>query len=221
MFQLIISIVLCGQFGGLSEEIAEWNGAKKLSLSPIPPGMDYASATAGTTDPDGLREGDLARLARWNYEVLSVVDDKNVLLQLGVKRRLWLQGYDTAGLVNDEKVRILDWVVCIGTKTYTTVAGSKDQVLAVRMLSEEDHRDLMKKRAEEAAEQAERDRLAKFRVLKSASGKHEINAIFVKYLGGRIFLETIEGRELTVTFADLDDESADFIRGEIKSRRNR
>jgi hypothetical protein len=125
--------------------------------------------------PEDLTVGTAGVFAKYDaiaeFRVISVADESNLIVEydhriegaLGADGRapaptkhhyisLWLKGFSTKGVVDDDKVTI-PWVVNVtGTKKYTTGAGTTSTVLLI-----EPHQETDKERqAREAAAQEER-----------------------------------------------------------------
>lgn len=191
----------------MHERIA-WNEAKKLSRRK---GVDFPRRDVESLRNNELQPETVGWIVGWPLRVLDVLDDENCLLISRSRGTLWLTGYDTEGLVDEESVRVYDPVKMVGTKEYQAVSGGTRRVKQIRMLNAEEEREWL-------AEQEEAERLDEYPEWTSSVGS-TVRAKFLRYVGGRVLLETIEGRELRLRLSDFADESADRLRELIQEAR--
>lgn len=177
----------------IDQEIA-WNAATKLTNDPTQRTFPYPQSG---TDPGSMKTGDKVELAYWNFKVLEVIDNSNLLISLGTKTVLWVEQCPTKDLATDQPVRIVDRCTVTGTKTYETAAGTSRTVKVIRMPTADE---LKKEReAEEAAakEKARQEEEAKFHVWHSKAGT-EVTAKLVGWKASKVELETKEGKRIFV-----------------------
>jgi hypothetical protein len=84
-----------------------------------------------------FKEGNYGSLKEMELRVVQVVDGSNVMVRTRDKRVIWISGFSTAGLVEDELVAGAPLVICTGRKHYTTASGSKTNVWVVEPLEVE------------------------------------------------------------------------------------
>ena len=84
-----------------------------------------------------FKEGNYGSLKETELRVVQVVDGTNVMVQTRDKRVIWINGFSTAGLVDDELVAGAPLVICTGKKQYTTASGTKTNVWVVEPLEVE------------------------------------------------------------------------------------
>lgn len=214
--QLAHKLKIEGQNRSIEAEFA-WRSAKKLTITNRSPGPQPVQGESMNIDT--MEEGDVGMLSYWRLKVVSIIDDKNVLLDLldldlGTTKTIWLEGYPTTGLVDGESVRIIDLVQATGTKSYKTVVGGSRTVKSVKMLPPEEQKKIEK--AEADAIQKTLD--ARYEKYHSSVGT-TVEAIFLRYKTGRIELETKDGRILKLPFSAFSKESADKLREKIKTSR--
>lgn len=99
-----------------------------------PPLLDFAS----------MKPGDFGVLSRgqWRFDrgnVLQVIDDKNLIARVfgdGAEFRFWLSNASTAGIVDGSALDVSGFFECVGTKQYSTVAGSTLTIHHLRRVEE-------------------------------------------------------------------------------------
>jgi hypothetical protein len=84
-----------------------------------------------------FKEGNYGSLKEIELRVVQVVDGSNVMVKMRDKRVIWISGFSTAGLVEDELVVGAPLVICTGKKQYTTASGAKTTVFVVEPLDVE------------------------------------------------------------------------------------
>lgn len=119
-------------------ERAAFEDGKKLSVNPKtkPVRMDETECLSPTT----LEEGQTGHFSYWQLKVLSVVDNNNVLLNIG-NTTLWLEDFKTTGLVDGQIVFVIDPIVVGKVKKYQTAAGSSKSVRSFKLLSEKEQKE--------------------------------------------------------------------------------
>jgi hypothetical protein len=180
-----------------------WRDAKKISLlEPIP---DIPQPQQHESlDLDTLQRGEIGKLSYWNFKVADIVDEQNVILILGSKKRIWLEGYPTSDFVDDQSVRIIDYIEVIGTKSYNTVAGSKATIWAVKLLPKEETAKRMAEDLERAAE------AAKYRQWKSKNGD-TVTGKFLDYKNSKITIEQRDGKKVSIRMSALTAEEREVV----------
>lgn len=151
MRTLVLLLVFSGFCSGQDalEEEARWNVATKLTNDPTQ--KDLPRPTSGS-DTDTMKSGDVVQLGYWNFRVLNIIDDQNMLLILGSKTVIWVEGYPTKDLATDQPVRLVGDCKVVGTKQYTTAGGSSRTVKVVKMPTAEEIRKLREQAEAEAKE---------------------------------------------------------------------
>ncbi len=218
----------------LAEEERAWRNSTKLTvvdkLPDEPRGQEQC-----LPPPDQLRDKTLGYLEYWQFEVMQVVGPNDVLLQMDNPSMppIWLTGYATNALADGEKVRLVGLIEVTGTKAYESVAGARKTVRVVQFVTAE--KSAAFEAAAEAEAEAERtageaaakakaeaERIAAedklFRTWKSANGKFSVEAMFVKFEKGRVYLEKRNGTSINVSPSDLSKADVDFYRGELRNR---
>lgn len=190
------------------ESMVEWQNATKLSLDPVPANL---AQPGGGTDFEKMQKGDFGNFAFWAFKVLQIIDNENMLLVLGSGKLIWLKGYPTDALADGQKVRLVGICQMIGTESYANASGSTSTVRVFKMLSDRQAKELQEELAQQAREQAEQERIAQMETFTAKTG-HTVEARFLGNRGALIYLETREGRKITVPLSKFADESADRIR---------
>lgn len=180
-----------------------WRAARKISLlDPIP---DVPQPRQHESlDLDTLQRGEIGKLSYWNFKVADIVDDKNVILILGSNRRIWLEGYPTSDIVDDQSVRIIDYIEVIGTKSYDTVDGSNATVWFVKLLPKEETAKRIAEDLEKAAEEA------KYRQWKAKNGD-TVNGKFLDYRNSKITIEQRDGKKIFLKMSALAKEERELV----------
>jgi hypothetical protein len=181
-----------------------WRDAKKISLlEPIP---DLPQPQQGESlDPDTFAKGQIGKLSYWNFKVADVVDDKNMILALGTKHRIWLEGYPTDGMVDDRAVRVVDYVEIKGTKSYDTVLGAKTTVWIVKLLPKE-----------ETAKRLGED--LEFRDWHSKNG-NTVNGKFLDLKNAKVVIEQRNGKKVSFPVSALIDADHEIAMQLAKERK--
>lgn len=180
-----------------------WRDARKISLlEPIP---DVPQPQQHESlDLDTLQRGEIGKLSYWDLKVADIVDDKNVILILGSKYRIWLEGYPTSDFVDDQSVRIIDYIEVVGTKSYNTVTGSKATIWVVKLLPKEETAKRIAVDIEKAAE------AAKYRHWKAKNG-NTVNGKFLDYKNSKITIEQRDGKKVSFPMSALTDEERKIV----------
>ncbi|MCX7386609.1 MAG: hypothetical protein NTX48_08090 [Planctomycetales bacterium] len=195
-----------------------WRAARKISLlDPIP---DVPQPRQHESlDLDTLQRGEIGKLSYWNFKVADIVDDKNVILILGSNRRIWLEGYPTSDIVDDQSVRIIDYIEVIGTKSYDTVDGSNATVWFVKLLPKEETAKRIAEDLEKAAEEATKRiaedlekaaEEAKYRQWKAKNGD-TVNGKFLDYRNSKITIEQRDGKKIFLKMSALAKEERELV----------
>lgn len=173
-----------------------WRDTRKLVLDPaitipknIPPRR---------TDPEDLDEGAFCQIDCWLFQVMSVMDKKNMLVSVG-KWVYWIEGYDTTTLASDDKIFILDPVQFAGMKEYTSVVGDKRRVRHLVARTPEQLKAIRREMREKKAE------------IFVIDGK-EIKGVFVSYKGSFVTLEDIDGNQSKYALKSLSDSAKARVR---------
>jgi hypothetical protein len=108
-----------------------WDSSKKIThldrLPLEPPGQPK--------DFDGVDSGWIGDMAYWQFTVLSIINDNEMLLQRGNNNIIWLTDYSTREFTDDDQVRIVGPIQAGPTKQYTNVAGASTTVRTFRLLT--------------------------------------------------------------------------------------
>ncbi len=183
------------------EAIADWNVATKLSLeNTIPRTPPQQSQCVA---PDNIPIGAFGMVGCWNFEVGSITDKKNMLVNNG-DHTYWIEGYPTNLLSTNEKIRILDPVQYVGMKDYLTVLGARKRVR---------HFKVMTKAEKIAADREQREKDSELWIV----DEKELKARFVSYVSSVVTLENIDGEKTKYRIARFDETSAARIRELSKS----
>ena len=167
-----------------------WRDAKKISLLDPVPSLPQPTQD-GNLDPDTFAKGQTGKVSYWNFKVAEIIDGTNMILVLGSKHRIWVEGYPTSDLVDGQAVRIVDYVEIFGTKAYETVVGGKNTVWVVKPLPKEET-------AKRIAEDLE------FRVW-TAKNKNKVNGKFVELKNSKVTIEQRNGKKISFPASSLID----------------
>ena len=200
----------------MEEQAYAWKTSTKLTvLEKVP---EQPRDQSGCLDPQQLRDKSIGYLEYWQFEVVQVIGENDLLLAMKNPDvpPIWFAGYSTKGLAVGDKVRLVGLVEVNGTKSYNAVSGAMKTVRIVRLVS----REKLAKIEEDAKEQAELNTKAGeellFRTWTSASGKLSVEAKFVKFEKGRVHLEKRDGALLDINPADLSATDRDHYRALMK-----
>jgi hypothetical protein len=196
-------------------EEADWNVAKKLCKFSEP--IDQYKKTTQDFSPDDFQVGSVGLIQRWSFKVSSIVDESNVILNLG-STSFWLEYFPTKGLADGESVRVMDAVEVTKLRSYETVAGSKRTVRAFKMLKPDELKKHKEKLAAIEAAKLRDERASNSETFKKKSGEL-IVAQFADYRKGKAILEDVDGKFIEIAPAELDDESASRIRELFKKKK--
>jgi hypothetical protein len=182
-----------------------WRDAKKISLLDPVPSLPQPTQD-GNLDPDAFAKGQTGKVSYWNFKVSEIVDEKNMILALGSKHRIWVEGYPTSDLVDGQAVRIVDYVEILGTKSYATVVGSKATVWIIKPLPKEE----TEKRIAEELE---------FRVW-TAKNKNKVNGKFVELKNSKVTIEQRNGKKITFPTSSLIDSDRELVTKLAKEKKS-
>jgi len=183
-----------------------WRNSKKITVEKDTPDEPRKQGQC-LQIPADLEEGAIGYLDYWQFTVLNIVDDKNMLIVLGSKNPIWLTDYPTANFADEDKVRISGPIIVEGTKEYETVVGGKKTVRVIRLVD-----DAVK------TQMAEEQREKEFRYWKSADGKFSTNARLVDFADGMVILEKRDGKIIKVKPISLSREDQSSYRSILRDR---
>lgn len=214
----------------------QWESAKKIAFVEEIPASPRPSNKCMA--PESLRESTIGYLDYYQFKVLQVQGDNDMLLSLGSDVILWLEKYPTKDLVDGAQVRLVGPVEVWGTKTYKTAFGSRT-VRVIRMASAEKAKAYEDGKAEairEAAEAKEKAEAAKAEAKKlaaeraameaeekkytswfSSDGRFSVVAKFVGFENGRVQLQKKDGTKLSIQPTQLSNQSKERYRELLKS----
>lgn len=172
---------------------ADFNVAKKITLNPNDVGPDSRKSQPECLMPSNLKEDEVGYLSYWKFHVLSVVDDKNVLLRLNADTTLWLEDYPTKDLTDDQVVYVIGPVKIGPVKKYGAVSGSSRQVRSFKLIKEADQK------------VAEAEMHAKKCQPFGLKDGTRLQAIFAKYEKKVVYLTDDKMQEVKKPLEDFDD----------------
>lgn len=202
-------------------ELRAWKNTKKLTIQKQIPAKPHQQ----DLDPEFLKDDSFGYLEWYEFHVLQVLSANEVLLNMQNPDVpiICLTDCETKGLVDDEKVRLAGPMEVCGSKSYSTVTGAKKTVRMIRFLTEDQlkarkaqHELEMKakreaeERAEEARRKAAEEKL--FRKWTSSDKKHSIEAKFLRYEKGLVYLEQRNGKVRTVKLTRLTKDDQQYCR---------
>jgi hypothetical protein len=200
----------------MAEHAYAWKTSTKLTvLDKVP---EQPRDQGGCLDPQQLRDKSTGYLEYWQFEVMQVIGENDLLLAMKNPDvpPIWFTGYSTKGMADGDKVRLVGLVEINGTKPYNTVSGAMKTVRVVRLVG----REKLTKIEEDAKEQAQLSRKAAeellFRTWTSVSGKFSVEAKFVKFEKGRVHLEKRDGTLIDVSPSELSAADRDYYRDLMK-----
>lgn len=174
-----------------------WRESKKITLLQTEPKLPVPEQHE-SMDLENLENGRIGKLSYWSFKVLDVIDKTNVVLVSTGGRRIWLEGYITSDLVDDQAVRIIDYLQVIEPKTYRTVRGSEDTIRAVKMLPKDESEKRIRQDIEAQAENA------KYRDWKSKNGK-TVSGKLVLFRSSKVTIEQRDGKKIVFPISALID----------------
>ncbi len=104
----------------------EYEGSKKISTN-TSPGLTFEQAGKESKSPMNFAADEIGIIASLRFKVLQVVDKNNCILKAD-QSVVWLSGYDTANLLDDMPVRIVEPVKCLGQKQYAALSGASKTI---------------------------------------------------------------------------------------------
>jgi hypothetical protein len=133
---------------------------------------------------------------------------------------MWVEGFSTKGIVDDDKVTIPYVVKVTGTKTYTTTEGAKSTVVVIEpyIETEEERQAKIKESLEvKEKEKAEKERQAaieeaKWRTWTDSTGKYKTEAKFGGVAFDKVTLIKRDGSKVQLPLAKLSDEDQKWIK---------
>ncbi len=124
------------------------------------------------------------------FKVVSVVDSSNLIVTYDKTSwnpmtghtthhpiRLWLKGFSTTGIVDDDQVTIPWTIKVTGTKAYTTALGAKSTVILIEPYKETDEERRAREEAIRKLQQANEEAAQKQRQAKEEAAEKERRAI--------------------------------------------
>lgn len=111
---------------------AEWKGATKITLLKSHLAPDSPPKTQ-SKEPSKLETGWEGELSSWEFKVLSISNENEMLLKCG-DDVLWLVDYPTKNFKIDQTVRVFGPVKAGKTKNYEVTAGNSRMVRAIRLM---------------------------------------------------------------------------------------
>jgi hypothetical protein len=196
-----------------------WESATKITAD-----QDADTATSSPTtatsahpkdkclDPSNFQPGLAGHLDYYLFTVVDMGPHELYLAGEHSKQPFCLTGVDTEDLEKAEQVVILGNVRVRGTKTYKTEQGDKINVRVVKLLSPEES-ELAD--AERALEETEHP----VRTWTSKDGKHKIEARFLRFVGGKVYLVNSAGKNITIAPNNLSVEDREYYRALVKKAR--
>ena len=174
--------------------------SKKISLMSPVPDIGHRDMI-GSLAFDQMQSGQVGKLAYWQFNVETVIDELNVILICGTKSRIWLEGYPTIDLTDGQTVFVVDYVEVQGTKSYQTVLGTKSTIRHVRLLPAEE---TAKRIKEDLSRQLAESPEIGFRMWK-LKNKKSIEGTFIDLVKTKVQLKKRDGKQTTIAFSDLSD----------------
>lgn len=168
-----------------------------------------------------------------SFMVVQVIDSSNMLIRshgkghvadeaiVATPRRetlLWITGVDTSDLVDDSYIRLSQIMEVKGTRQYETASGT-NTVFVLSTFPVQDIepivgklRGIAKRDATEPTKKQE-DAIRKWT---DSTGTHSINAVFVKFLAGRVVLRKEDGSTIEIPVEKLSGEDRKWIEARAK-----
>ncbi len=173
----------------------------------------------GKLDPLQFQEGDLGQLKDMEYSIIQIVDAENMLLSAYSDvgdTTLWLV-HPSRDFATGDKVRIVDNVRVLATKSYTSARGQTRTVRSIRLATSEEQAEIDKQdreasqKAVEAAEQKKRLAERGMRVWESVTGE-KVKAKFVRLKSKSIVeFENEQGKKFDVRVKNLEKDDAILV----------
>lgn len=180
----------------------------------------------GVIDIRDITVGNIGLLDWSHATVMQVIDENNLLVSVdwsngemiaisnllgGTKREVekfsltfWVTGIPTQDLIDGSQFNS-DEVFLVGTKTYSTPNGSTNTVPLLEPFDVKPFSHLF-------------TNLSDLRAWKSASGKHSLEAYFVKYEKGLVYLITPKKKTISLKLLELSDADQEYVRKLIKEK---
>lgn len=111
---------------------ADWKGATKITLLKSHLVPDSPPKTQ-SKEPSKLETGWEGELSSWEFKVLSISNENEMLLKCG-DDVLWLVDYPTKNFKIDQTVRVFGPVKAGKTKNYEVTAGNSRMVRAIKLM---------------------------------------------------------------------------------------
>jgi len=173
--------------------------------------------------PKELKVGQIGGIA-YLVDIFQVIDKRNMLIKAS-DTVIWLQGFDTAGLVDDGRIKLTELLEVVGTRTYEAAIGT-NTIFVVEPFDDTELKQHLaalaaaKKRraaeelaASEAKIEATRQRIEVAKRRTWTSGQYKVEAQFVSFISGKVTLKRLDnGKEITLPMELLSKEDQEFIR---------
>jgi hypothetical protein len=140
-------------------EAGEWQAVKKLSIIEKVPALPTPTRST-SLPPENFGVGKVANVRYWDTKVFQIVDSDSMIVRMANKY-VWVDGYSTKNLVDDQKIRIVDYLEIMGTKSFNTVQGSKSTVWHLRPLEENENKALIDRDIKSHAEEVRQEEVEK------------------------------------------------------------
>ncbi len=161
-----------------------------------------------------IRQGDIGYLDYWQFEVLQLVGNGDMLLRIGNPdiEPIWLTGFKKTAFADGEKVRILGLAEVKGTKSYTNALNVQKTVHVVRLLNAEERKAIEEKIAMEQDAKL-------FRNWTDSTGSYTFVGKFLEYKNSMVRLEGKDKVVKEMKLSQLSIADQKWISEEMKSRR--
>lgn len=115
-----------------------WESSKKITRLPVSqlPKEVKQARVSNQLETSSLSVGAVGRLGLYIYEIMSVVDDQNLIIATKRGEPIWLTDYDTSGLYDGQTVFVYDYVRVRMPKYYNTTNGGKRTVACIELLTQ-------------------------------------------------------------------------------------
>jgi hypothetical protein len=181
-----------------------------LSKTPIVETTEYQCL-----DLDALSSGQVGRIIHRRFQVVQVVDDRNMIIGLPSGKSIWLASYSTSGFADDDYVFVLDYVKVLEPRSYTSVVGANRTIHSIELLSSTE----TERRLKEDAQTLEKweESLKKAKVEKKAEAtewntrdKRSVMGEFIEVKNSNLFIKLPNGAIFQIALAKLHPESREL-----------
>lgn len=194
-----------------TEDKMDWTAAKKLSRTPDKPGAKIKSELP----MERIGDDEVFYASAWHTTVTSIVDATNSIVRIG-QDTIWIADFPTDLMSDDLSIRIVDPVKFSGTRSYSTIGGSKKTVRVLKVLTLEEQKkwDAEREKQKAIAREQKLKTMDEFE-LKDGS---KLRAELVSSKNGVVTLMDVDNNPHEIKITDMAPTATANIRKILKQR---